>query len=186
VPVLFLVAILWSGLTAGAHAAHADPTDPLYRLVDAAAQRLLTADPVAALKWTKGGPITDTERANEVLNDVGSDATAHGIDPAYVRASFANQIDATEAVEYTRFGQWKFDPTLAPVAAPDLSESRKAIDGFNKVMVDEIALHWDALHDPNCSTALAEATDSVATSRELDWLYLQALTSATRSYCQTT
>jgi chorismate mutase len=114
---------------------------------------------------------------------VGSDAAVHGIDPDYVRANFDNQIDATEAVEYTRFGQWKFDPSLAPVVAPDLAESRKAIDGFNKVMVDEIALHWDALHGPNCATALAEATDSVAASRELDWLYRQALSSATRSYC---
>lgn len=53
--VAVLVATLVSGLIAGAPAAHADPTDPLYQFVDTAAQRLLTADPVAAFKWLEGG-----------------------------------------------------------------------------------------------------------------------------------
>jgi chorismate mutase len=165
--------------------AHADPPEPLYVLVDTAAQRLATADAVAAYKWVEGGPITDTARANQVLDSVGSDAAAHGIDPDYVRAIFENQIGATEAIEYTRFGQWKFDPTLAPTAAPDLSESRAAIDGFNKLMVDEIALQRDALHGPSCTVELDEATEAVAAARQLDGLYRQALTSATRSYCTT-
>jgi len=166
--------------------AHADDADPLYRLVDTAAQRLATADPVAAYKWINGGPITDAERANQVLDDVGSDATAHGIDGGYVRTVFENQIGATEGIEYTRFGQWRFDPTLAPDTAADLSESRTAIDGFNKVMVDELALNWDALHGPECAAELTAATDAVASARTLDGLYRQALSSATRSYCRTT
>jgi chorismate mutase len=165
--------------------ANADPPEPLYVLVDTAAQRLATADAVAAYKWVEGGPITDAARANQVLDGVGADAAAHGIDPDYVRAIFENQIGATEAVEYTRFGQWKFDPALAPTTAPELTESRSAIDGFNKVMVDELALHWDSLHGPGCAAELAEATETVAASRNLDGLYRQALTSATRSYCTT-
>jgi chorismate mutase len=53
--------------------------------VDTAAQRLATADPVAAFKWINGGPITDPQLADQVLDAVGSDATAHGIDQKYVR-----------------------------------------------------------------------------------------------------
>ncbi len=90
---------------------------------------------------------------------------------------------ATEGIEYTRFGQWKFDPSTAPTTAPDLAESRTAIDGFNKTMVDEIALQWDSLHGPACSTELRGATDAVANARGLDPLYRQALSSATQSYC---
>lgn len=165
--------------------AHADPA-PLYQLVDTAAQRLLTAEPVAAFKWLNGGPITDPERAGQVLDNVASDATAHGIDAAYVRAQFSNQIDATEGIQYTRFGQWKFDPATAPTTAPDLSETRTAIDGFNKLMVDEVALQWDSLHGPSCQIDLTDATDAVAAAREFDGLYRQALWSATRSYCPTT
>jgi chorismate mutase len=184
-----LTALLTTGLALGAPCvapvAHADDPLPLHRLVDTAAQRLATADPVAAYKWIDGGPITDPARAGQVLDAVGADAVTHGIDPDYVRTIFENQIGATEAIEYTRFGQWKFDPTLAPTAAPDLSESRAAIDGFNKLMVDEIALQRDALHGPSCAAELGEATEAVAAARQLDGLYRQALTSATRSYCTT-
>ncbi len=166
--------------------ASAEPAGPLYRLVDTAAQRLATADPVAASKWINGGPITDTDRANQVLDTVGADATAHGIDPAYVRTVFTDQIAATEGLEYTLFGQWKFDPSTAPTAAPDLSESRTAIDGFNKTMVDEMSLQWNSLHSPRCAAELTQATDAVGDARRLDPLYRQALSSATRSYCRTT
>lgn len=163
--------------------AGAEPVNPLYRLVDTAAQRLATADPVAAAKWINGGPITDTARAGQVLDGVGADATGHGIEASYVRSVFTDQIAATEGIEYTRFAQWKFDPPTAPVVAPDLSESRAAIDGFNKIMVDEIALHWNALHGPGCEADLQDATGAVVNARALDPLYRQALSSATRSYC---
>ena len=50
-----VVAILGAvllGASSIAPVAHADDPLPLYRLVDTAAQRLLTADPVSASKWT--------------------------------------------------------------------------------------------------------------------------------------
>ena len=167
--------------------AQAESAGPLYRLVDTAAQRLATADPVAAFKWVNNGPpIDDPPRAAQVLDAVGADATAHGIDANYVRTVFTDQINATEGIEYTRFAQWKFDASAAPAAGPDLSESRAAIDGFNKIMVDEIALQWNSLHGPSCSADLQQTTDAVATDRRLDPLYRQALSSATRSYCQLT
>jgi chorismate mutase len=182
-------ALLVAGsLLAGALPATADaePTNSLYKLVDTAAQRLATADPVAATKWINGGPITDSQRADQVLDAVGADASAHGVDAGYVRTIFTDQIAATEGVEYTLFGQWKFAPTTAPTTAPDLANSRAAIDGFNKTMVDEIALQWNSLHSPGCSAELQDATDTVATARGLDPLYRQALSSATKSYCALT
>jgi chorismate mutase len=167
-------------------AADAEPANALYKLVDTAAQRLATADPVAATKWINGGPITDSQRADQVLDTVGADATAHGVDASYVRTIFTDQIAATEGVEYTLFGQWKFAPSTAPATAPDLANSRAAIDGFNKTMVDEIALQWNSLHAPGCSAELHGATDAVAGARGLDPLYRQALSSATKSYCALT
>ncbi|MGV0852085.1 chorismate mutase [Mycolicibacterium phlei] len=163
--------------------AAAAPASPLYPLVDAAAQRLATADPVAAAKWINGGPITDKPRADAVVDAVAADATAHGIDPHYVRTVFTDQIAATEGIQYTRFGQWKFDPATAPTTAPDLAQSRSQIDQLNKLMVDEIAAQWNSLRGPDCRQALTAATDAVSADRRLDPLYRQALTSATRSYC---
>lgn len=166
--------------------AAADSASPLYRLVDTASQRLATADPVAASKWISGAPITDTARADQVLDAVSADASSHGVDTGFVRTIFTDQIAATEGVEYTLFGQWKFDASTAPTNAPDLASSRTAIDDFNKTMVSEIALQWNSLHSPTCAAELHNATDAVATARALDPLYRQALSSATRSYCTLT
>jgi chorismate mutase len=163
--------------------AHADDPSPLYQLVDSAAGRLLTADDVAAYKWIDGGPITDPPRVQVVLDNVSADAATRRIDTDYVKRVFQDQIGATEGVEYTRFGQWKFDPASAPTAAPDLSASRTTIDGFNKAMVNEIAVHWDSLHGPECWGDLAQAQAAVVGGRQLDGLYQQALSFATHSYC---
>jgi len=183
---LFLASALLAGPLALAPIAAAQPVYPFYQLVDAAAQRLATADPVAATKWINGGPITDPARANQVLDSVAADATAHGIEPEYVRTVFTDQIAANEGIQYTRFGQWKFDPGTAPTSAPDLAESRTQINGLNKILVDEIALHWNSLHSQGCGKDLADATGAVVAARQLDGLYQQALTSATRAYCQPT
>ncbi|WP_084223354.1 chorismate mutase [Mycolicibacterium holsaticum] len=166
--------------------ASAEPVSPLYRLVDSAAQRLATADPVAAAKWLRGGAITDRQRADAVLDAVAADATARGIDSGYVRRIFADQIDATEGVEYIRFGHWKFDPATAPTTAPDLSQSRSQIDGYNRTMVEEIAQQWNWLHGPDCTAVLTDTTAAVAQARQLDPLYRQALSAATRNYCPVT
>lgn len=163
--------------------AGAQPLSPLHRLVDAAAQRLEVADPVAAAKWLDGGPLTDKARADQVLDAVAAEADARGVDQHYVREIFRNQIDATEGIEYTRFGQWKFDPAAAPSAAADLSESRAEIDRLNTTMVEEIAAQWNSLRGPHCPAALSSATEAVSHARGFDPLFRQALTSATRSYC---
>lgn len=155
----------------------------LYELVDAAAQRLLTADQVAASKWLSGGPITDPARVGQVLTAVAAQADAAGVPADYVTTVFTDQINATEAIQYSRFSWWKFDPSAAPATAPDLSASRALIDDLNRRMVAEIAEDWPALRSPDCAVALNTATASVAEARALDPLYRQALDAATRSYC---
>lgn len=165
--------------------AHAEPGSPLYTLVDTAVLRLQTAEPVAESKWVNGGPITDGPRAQQVLDAVGADAAARNVDPAYVQAIFRNQIDATEAIQYTRFGQWKLDPATAPRTAPDLAASRTQIDGYNRAMVEQIALHWDSLQAPTCPTDLQRAVTQVVAERKLDALQQRALDTATGSYCGT-
>ncbi len=163
----------------------ADPAEPLYDLVDAAAQRLQTADAVAANKWLTGGPITDPARVQQVLGAVSKDAESRGVATQYVTAAFTNQINATEAIEYARFAGWKFDPAGAPTTAPDLASSRSVIDGLNRQIVEQIAIQWPLLHSPACGAALAEAKDTVAGQRQFDDLYRTALDAATRSYCGT-
>jgi chorismate mutase len=182
-----LIALLATGAALGAltsvPTAHAADPGPLYRLVDTASQRLLTADPVAAFKWVDGGSIEDPARVGQVLDNVAADARDRGVDEDFVRRAFQNQIHATEGIQYVRFGQWKLDPAAAPTSAPNLSESRTAIDGFNRTMVSEMAAQSGVLHGPGCTTALDAARQSVIADRGLDPLYQQALDFATHTYC---
>ncbi|MFM8599688.1 MAG: chorismate mutase [Mycobacterium sp.] len=155
----------------------------LFELVDAAAQRLQTADPVAATKWLSGAAITDPQRVAQVLTAVSEDAESQGLPAAYVSRVFGDQIDASEAVQYSRFSWWKLDPAAAPSVAPDLDTSRSQIDALNRRIVGEIAEQWPVLHSPGCPADLDAAKSAVAGARQLDPLHRQALDTATRSYC---
>jgi chorismate mutase len=158
--------------------------NPLFELVDAAAERLGTAEPVAASKWLTGGSIEDPQRVAQVLASVGSDATGRGVDGDYVRRIFIDQIDATEAIEYSRFAQWKLDPASAPGAAPELAASRGTIDRLNTEMVEHVALQSSVLRSADCIGILDDARTAVTNARTLDPLYQQALSFSTRSYCR--
>ncbi|MGY4649648.1 chorismate mutase [Mycobacterium sp. URHB0021] len=164
--------------------AGAGGTSPLQALVDAAAQRLETADPVAASKFRTGGQVDDPQREQQVIDAVTADATSARVDAGYVHDVFRNQIDATDSVEHSRFAQWKLDPASAPASAPDLSASRDIIDKLNHSIVGEIAKQWSALHSPSCPADLDAAVQAVAQVRNLDPVYRQALAYATHSYCR--
>ena len=186
---MFGLRIAFCGLVAGvlvlatAAVASAAPASPLTGLVNAAAERLLTADPVAAFKWHDGNRIDDPARVDQVLAMVSADAIANQLDADYVRRIFTDQIDATEAVEYRRFSEWKLVPGAAPRDAPDLSASRERIDALNHTMVAEIASHSGLLHSAQCPAERRNALNAVATTRQLDELYRRALDVATGSYC---
>lgn len=182
---VIMVSVLLSAVGASPPgAARAEPSSALDDLVDAAAQRLQTADAVAASKWLTGGPITDPARVQQVLAAVTAEAQAAGVPPDYAAAVFTDQINATEGVQYSRFSWWKFDPSTAPGSAPDLAASRSVIDGLNHEMVAQIGRQWPVLQSPDCAAALSAAKNTVADARGLDALYRQALDAATRSYCR--
>jgi chorismate mutase len=164
--------------------AHADNVSPLTELVDAAAQRLQIAEPVAAYKWKTHGAIEDPSRVQQELAKLGADAVARHIDPDYVTRVFGDQIHATEAIEYSRFADWKLNPQSVPLAPPDLSASRSAIDALNQTMLTQLAANRDVLHSPACGVQLALARSVTVEARQLDGLYQQALSLATQTYCQ--
>jgi chorismate mutase len=165
--------------------ARADNISPLTELVDAAAARAGGRNPWP-LSWLSQGVLKNPESKARALskNSLSSaDAAAKRIDEDYVARVFGDQINGTEAIEYSRFADWKFNPSDAPAAAPDLSASRSTIDALNQTMLTQIALNWDFLHSPACAGALDAASSEVIGARRLDNLYQRALALATRSYC---
>jgi chorismate mutase len=169
--------------TLAAPQSRGDSTGSLIGLVDAATQRLQTAEPVASFKWTSHGAIEDPGRVQQELAKLGTDASSEHIDPDYVTRVFGDQINASEAIEYSRFADWKLNPSSVPAGSPDLSASRSTIDGLNQTMLTQIVVNWDLLHSPACPVQLDAARSDVIRSRQLDSLYQQALSLATQSYC---
>lgn len=182
-PVLFC-GVVASSLVALGAPARADGENPLASLVDAAAQRLQVAEPVAAYKWKTHGAIEDPVRVRQQLAELGDQAVAEHVDRSYVTRVFGDQVNATEAIEYARFADWKLNPGGAPADSPDLSASRSAIDGLNQAMLAQIVANWDLLHSPACTPQLETARSGIVEGRRLDGLYQRALWSATQSYCQ--
>ncbi|OBB83295.1 chorismate mutase [Mycobacterium colombiense] len=162
----------------------ADSASRLTPLLDAAAQRLQVAEPVAAYKWNQHGAIEDPARVQQELAELGDEADAEHVDRDYVTRIFGDQIGATEAIEYSRFADWKLNPASAPADSPDLSASRSAIDAFNRTMLTQISANWNLLHSPECAAQRDAARSGVIRARQLDGLYQKALSSATQSYCQ--
>ncbi len=164
-------------------AATAD-SGPLTRLVDDAAQRLLTADPVAASKYLTGAAVDDPAREQQVIDSVTESASARHIDANFVRDAFRNQIDATDSLEHSRFAAWKIDPASAPKSAPDLSATRDAINTLNEAIVDEMAAQWNTLQAPTCAADLDDAKAVAIALHHLDPLHQHALDYAVHGYCR--
>lgn len=180
-----VLCVVGAGAPAGwAAPARADDLNPLAALVDTAAQRLQVADPVAAYKWNTHGAVEDPVRVRQQLAKLGDDAVVAHIDRDYVTRVFADQIRATEAVEYSRFADWKLNPGDAPADSQDLAASRSAIDALSQAMLTQISVGWGALHSPLCAPQLDAARADTVRSRQLDDVYRRALWSATQSYCQ--
>lgn len=178
-----LIIALFVGSSAHQAVATADDHGPMFKLVDDAAQRLLTADPVAASKYLTGGSVDDPTREQQVLDSVDGLARANHVDQDFIRNAFRDQIDATDSVEHSLFAEWKIGSGSVPMTAPDLSSSRNAIDELNQAMVVDVAQQWNALHSAACPAGLATAEAAVQTQRHLDTTHQQALRYATRRYC---
>jgi chorismate mutase len=170
--------------TLAAPQARADPAGPLLAVVDAAAERLQIAEPVAAYKWSAHAAIEDRARVEQELVALREDAVSAQVDPDYVARIFGDQISATEAIEYSRLADWKLDPAGIAPAPPDLAASRAAIDALNTKILSQVSLNWSLLQTPQCAAGLDDARTATIRARRLDNLYQRALTTATRSYCQ--
>ncbi|MFE6158160.1 chorismate mutase [Streptomyces sp. NPDC056486] len=161
------------------------PYARLHPLVDLAAQRLATADLVAAAKYGTGSPIDDPAREQQVLDDVARQARELGADPEATVRIFRDQIEANKVVQRELHRRWGADPAQAPTPEerPDLAEVRKEINRVNGELVRGIADSPSARSAPSCRGLLAVAGLRVRHERQLDVVHSVALGRALRSVC---
>jgi chorismate mutase len=145
--------------------AHADGDDTaLTNLISLVSQRLSLAEPVAHWKWDHHKPITDAPREAALLDDVQKRANAAGVDPAYARAFFRDQIDASTEVQKALFETWRV--SQAPTdPAPDLATvTRPQLDRLTVQLIGALARVQTLRTSDDCPTRVARA---VANWKEL-------------------
>ncbi|MDX3228119.1 gamma subclass chorismate mutase AroQ [Streptomyces sp. ME19-01-6] len=167
------------------------PYGRLLPIADLSAQRLLTADQVAAAKYGyaapprggTGSPIDDPVRERQVLESVAEQARALGADPEATVRIFRDQIEANKAVQRGLFRRWEADPAQAPTERPDLTKVRLEINRINGELVRAIADSAKARAQRSCTGWLTAAAARVRLDRRLDALHTVALKRALRSVC---
>jgi chorismate mutase len=155
----------------------------LYPIADLSAQRLATADLVAAAKWGTGAPIDDPAREEQVLNTVAAQAEKAGADPEQTRRIFRDQIEANKMVQRALHRRWAAHPAEAPTTRPDLNDVRQEINRINEALVSAIADSASDRFSPLCPVELGVSAVYVRHQRQLDALHSRALDRALRSVC---
>ena len=81
---------------------------------------------------------------------VSAEAESLSLPSDYVTRVFTDQINATEAIQYSRFSWWKLDPAAAPTSAPDLCRPAGVDRQAEPKDGRRIAGQWPVLHSPDC------------------------------------
>ncbi|RJO77045.1 gamma subclass chorismate mutase AroQ [Nocardia panacis] len=181
-----LASVVGSAAVGSAGLARAEASGSLDRLVGLVADRLDTADSVAAAKWASAGAdaaVDDPAREAQVYAAMTRLGAASDLPENWVGQVFFGQIEASKTVQRGLLLRWRFDPARAPAAPPDLSAVRPRIDGLNAEIVAELAAHRAELAAPDCAQRLARSVFEAFASRPGDALHRVALVRATVVLC---
>jgi chorismate mutase len=165
--------------------ARADGDDTaLTSLIALVSQRLALAEPVARYKWANHQAITDTPREQALLADVQKRATRAGVDPAFAREFFQDQIDASKEVQNALFDSWR--TTRPPEgAAPDLATSlRPQLDKLTQSLIAALTRVQTLRAQDDCPTRVARGIDNWKSLTRYDNTRNAALTRALGHVCE--
>ncbi|MCL6668849.1 chorismate mutase [Streptomyces panaciradicis] len=172
------------GTAAAASADGRHPADGLLPVAALAADRLATADLVAAAKWGTDSPIDDPAREQQVLDTVAAQAQQIGADPDEMRRVFRDQIEANKLVQRALFAEWTAHPDRAPTTKPDLSVVRATINRINTDLVRSLADTTPERVSPSCGPELLVAAVEVHHEKHQDLLHTTALARSLAHICR--
>ncbi|HEY8025194.1 MAG TPA: gamma subclass chorismate mutase AroQ [Burkholderiaceae bacterium] len=105
--------------------AHAPPSagdrPEIARLMQLIDQRLAIAPMVAEAKWNSGAPIDDPTREKLLLDTLGRQAQAAGLDRTFAQRFFQAQFDAGKLIQTALHARWRIENRPPFDAAPDLA-----------------------------------------------------------------
>ncbi|MDP9583384.1 chorismate mutase [Burkholderia ambifaria] len=178
------VAALGVALFSSSPVALADGDDTaLTNLVALASQRIALAEPVARWKWANHKAIEDQPREAELLASVEKRAAQSGLDPAFARTFFEDQIAASKDVQNALFATWR--ATRPPEGTPpDLATStRPALDQLTQKMLAGLGRIAPLRDAPDCQARLARSIANWKALTRYDASRSQALDTALSHVC---
>ncbi|WP_334043994.1 chorismate mutase [Burkholderia ambifaria] len=178
------VAALGVALFSSPLVARADGDDTaLTNLVALASQRIALAEPVARWKWANHKAIEDQPREAELLASVEKRAAQSGLDPAFARTFFEDQIAASKDVQNALFATWR--ATRPPEGTPpDLASStRPALDQLTQKMLAGLGRIAPLRDAPDCQARLARSIANWKALTRYDASRSQALDTALSHVC---
>ncbi|MEU1269225.1 chorismate mutase [Streptomyces sp. NPDC005799] len=182
---LSTTAIAAAALLALPSTATAAPTSsPLLPVVSLAAERVATADLVAAAKWGTDSPIDDPAREQQVLDTAAAQAQRIGADPDEIRRVFRDQIEANKIVQRALYARWTAHPDQAPTTKPDLNVVRQTINRINTDLVQAVADSTPQRGRALCRPEIAVAVTEVSYEKHADLLHTGALVRSLASVCR--
>ena len=97
-------------------------------------------DDVARNKWNTGAPIEDLPREAEIIDGLGKQAAAYGLDSAMVRDFFRAQVEASKIMQRKRFSEWRARKQPPFKNPPDLRDKiRPALDALTPELMRALA-----------------------------------------------
>ncbi|WP_067567242.1 chorismate mutase [Nocardia acidivorans] len=161
--------------------------ESLNRLTDLLADRLDTADTVAAAKWATASrdgsePVIDDPTREAQIGDAMAElGTTHDLPEPWVRQVFQSQIEASKLIQRGLVLQWHYNP--APPPAMDLPTIRPIIDHLNTEIITEMADTQATLASPDCPTQLLGSVATTISTHHSDPLHQAALVRAAIPLC---
>ncbi|MFF3652615.1 chorismate mutase [Streptomyces sp. NPDC002181] len=151
-----------------------------------AAERVMTADTVAAAKWGTTQPIDDPAREKTVLDDAAAQAAKLGIDQATVQQIFKDQIAANKDVQRALYAQWREHPAEQPTHRPDLAtQVRPILDRVDSQLLTAIQKAQPLLPRPDCAALLERGKATTVQAMGLDAVHRSGLDQALAHTCPT-
>jgi len=139
--------------------------DTLLALID---QRLAISEDVARSKWNSGAAVEDLARERDIVNAIGAQAVKYGLDPAFARAFFQAQIEASKVVQHTRLAQWRAANQAPFSNVPDLQRDiRPQLDRLTTELLTALAQALPALRAPGAEARLAAHANHAARATAL-------------------
>ncbi|HVJ62595.1 MAG TPA: chorismate mutase [Tahibacter sp.] len=164
---------------------HADDVASFRALIEASAERLALAEPVASSKFARAAPVLDAAREQQVLDAAARESAALALPEAYVRQVVGDQIEANKLVQYALIAQWRAAGTPPSAAPPDLAATvRPRLDKLQHAVLEGLKDASGLRGTADCETRRDAEVMTYAHEKALTPLQQTALVRSLVGVCQ--